>query len=135
MADTLASFRDLAGLGPACEARLHAAGVHSWRALDEVLDAVGHLGNDGESLLGLRDELAARTAEGPAGSDGERAEAFIVRLAVDSRGRALRSAVTHVRSRAEQPNVGWHPDQLTGFIEDCCRLARIGEVADGSDAS
>jgi len=48
MADTLASFRDLAGLGPACEARLHAAGVHSWRALDEVLDAVGHLRNDGK---------------------------------------------------------------------------------------
>jgi hypothetical protein len=134
MTDTPASFSDLAGFGPADEARLHEAGVYSWRALNQVLNTIGHLHRDGdERLRGLREAVASRAAEELVESDGERSEAFIVRLAVNRQGTALRSAVIHLRSGAEHPNAGWRPKQLTGFIEDCCRLARVGSIGASGD--
>ena len=71
MSGSLASFRELEGVGPATEARLHAAGVFTWEALFQVaaaLDSVG--GATGESLHDLSGRIAEHAAA--AGASGPR---------------------------------------------------------------
>lgn len=127
MAESLASFRELQGVGPATEARLHQAGIHSWRALSDVLAALGGMRSRGrEPLRALAERAAARAAEEGDAPGGERFEAFIVRLALDADGAPLRTSVTHVRSQAEHMTVGWIPDEAARFVEDCLRVRRPG---------
>jgi hypothetical protein len=66
MNQPLASFRELRGVGPGPEARLHEAGVHTWKALSDVLDALSDL-RDGCSLQELADQVAERFVEEQAG--------------------------------------------------------------------
>lgn len=64
MSDTLASFRELKGIGPAIEAKLHEAGVHTWEALAEIVNALGNVrGSTGDTLRELSESIAARAAE------------------------------------------------------------------------
>jgi hypothetical protein len=131
MSDELASFRDLKGVGPAIEARLHKAGVYSWQALAELVDALGSIRTPtGNTLQDLSDGIAERAqqagAAGPHLLDGERSEAFVVRIALAADGLAARSSVTHVRTQTEKPMAGWSPDELTRFIEEQSGLRQVG---------
>lgn len=80
MSDALASFRELRGIGPAIEAKLHHAGVYTWAALSEVVAALGDVrGSEGNTLSDLSDQLAGRaSAAGGASAaplpNGERSE-------------------------------------------------------------
>ena len=65
MSDALASFRDLKGVGPAIEARLHEAGVYSWQALAEVVDALGSIRRgSGDTLRDLSPDCGAAAQAG-----------------------------------------------------------------------
>jgi hypothetical protein len=63
MSDSLASFRELSGIGPATEARLHEAGLYTWEALAEVLSVVGRASRGGSTLRELSDCANARASE------------------------------------------------------------------------
>ena len=122
MSDSLARFRDLRGVGPATEARLHEAGVFTWEALAEVLDALAAVrSSSGDALRDLSDQVAARAsaagAAAPSAPDGERSEAFIIRMSLTTDGRPTRSTVTHVRTQNEKPLAGWPPGEVVRFIE------------------
>lgn len=122
MTGVLASFRELRGIGPATESRLHEAGVYTWEALADVLAA---LANVRGGVDGLRDELAefANRVDGVSGADSERAEAFVLRLAVTA-GAVKRCSVTHVRSQEEQVWPQWAPEDLLGFIREHAELTK-----------
>jgi hypothetical protein len=99
MSESLASFRELKGIGPAIEARLREAGVYTWEALAEVVEILSRLragtGDTLRELAGqIEDRRSAAGAESPRRADGERSEAFVVRIAVAGDGRPVRSSVT-----------------------------------------
>ncbi len=48
MSQSLASLRDLKGIGPATEARLHKAGVYTWEALGAAASALAAVRGDGD---------------------------------------------------------------------------------------
>lgn len=122
MSQTLASFRDLKGIGPATEARLHESGIYTWEALAVAATALASVRGEGETLRDVASGVAARCVEaggeaaGPRRPDGERLEAFVLRIALAADGEPQRSEVTHVRTMAERTWVGWTPDQLADFI-------------------
>lgn len=122
MNDVPAGFRELKGFGPATEARLHDAGVYTWEALHEVVDALaGVRGGTGEPLRMLADQLALRAQEAgrpPRAGDGEQVEAFVVRIAMAADGTPARSVATHVRSQDEQAWPGWSPGEVNRFVEE-----------------
>ena len=63
MSDVLASFRELKGIGPATEAKLHEAGVYTWAALAEVETALGSVrGSNGDTLRDLSAQIADRAS-------------------------------------------------------------------------
>jgi hypothetical protein len=122
MSESLASFRELKGIGPATEARLHAAGVHTWEALAEVVETLSRLGaGTADTLRELAGQIEDRRSAAGAGSlrrpGGERSEAFVVRIQLAGRGQPVRSTVTHVRTRTEQPLAGWSPAAVIRLIE------------------
>ena len=121
MRESLASFRELKGIGPATEARLHAAGVTTWEALSEVVETLGRLGAcTGDHFRELAGQIAERrSAAGLSGPrpDGERSEAFVVRIALAGDGQPVRTTVTHARTQTEQPLAGWSPAAVIRLIE------------------
>jgi predicted flap endonuclease-1-like 5' DNA nuclease len=128
MSESLASFRELKGIGPATEVRLHEAGVFTWEALSEVVEILSRLGTGtGETFRELagqiEDRRSAAGAASPRRADGEHSEAFIVRLAVAADGRPVRSSLTHVRTQTEQPLAGWAPGELVRLIEEQAGLS------------
>ena len=123
MSESLARFRELKGVGPAIEARLHEAGVFTWEALSQVTAALGSVRSaTGETLQDLSGRIAeqasAAGASGPRPPNAERNEAFIVRIALGDGGEPIRSSVTHVRSQTEKSSAGWPGDELFRFIEE-----------------
>jgi hypothetical protein len=124
MSDSLASFRELKGVGPATEARLHEAGVFTWEALSQVAAALGSVrGATGESLHDLSGRIAEHAAvggaSGPLPPNADRNEAFIVRIVVaDGGGEPIRSTMIHVRTQTERSSTGWSGDELLRFIEE-----------------
>jgi hypothetical protein len=129
VSESLASFRELKGIGPATEARLHEAGVYTWETLSEVVEILSRLraGPGGDTLRELAGQLENRRSAAGAASprrvDGERGEAFVVRIAVAGDGRPVRSSVTHVRTQTEQPLLGWAPQELIRLIEEQAGLS------------
>jgi hypothetical protein len=122
MSESLAHFRDLKGVGPATEAKLHEAGVYTWEALSEVVEALASVrSGTGETLRDLSDQIealaSAAGAAAPHPPNGERSEAFIIRMSLTNDGRPTRSTVTHVRTQTEKPLAGWSPDGVIRFIE------------------
>jgi hypothetical protein len=123
MSDSLASFRDLKGIGPATEARLHEAGVYTWEALGAAASALAAVRGNGDTLHDVANHVAAQRTE--AGGQaalrlpgGERLEAFVLRMTLAADGEPRRCTVTHVRTVAEQAWAGWTPDELARFIEE-----------------
>lgn len=141
MSNTLASFRELKGIGPAIEAKLHEAGVYTWEALAEVVNALGNVrGSTGDTLRELSENIAARAAEVggasvPRPPDGERSEAFILRMALTAQGHPTRCTVVHVRTQTEQPWAGWSPGEVIGFIEEQSGVAPEPALAPVENAS
>ena len=123
MSEFLASFRELRGIGPASEARLHDAGLYTWTALSDVLAVLTRIGGrTDDAVVDLADQVAAHIRGAaddvaPRQPAGERTEAFIVRLALAPDGGALRSSVTSVRTQTERPWAGWSPAELLAFVE------------------
>jgi hypothetical protein len=124
MGGSLASFRDLKGIGPATEARLYETGIYTWEALAVVATALAAVRDEGETLRHVANAVAARRAEAedqgaaprlPHG--GERLESFVLRMALTADGAPQRSEVTHVRTMAERAWAGWSPDELAKFIQ------------------
>jgi hypothetical protein len=123
MSESLASFRDLKGIGPATEARLHEAGIYTWDALSAAASALAAVRGNGDTPREVAGLVAAlRTKAGgqaaPHASGGERLEAFVLRMALAADGKPQRCTVTHVRTMAEQAWAGWTPAELTRFIEE-----------------
>jgi hypothetical protein len=128
MHQSLASFRELKGIGPATEARLHGAGVYTWEALSEVVETLGKLGAcSGDHFRELAGQIAERRG------DGERSEAFVVRVALAGDGQPVRSTVTHVRTQTEQPLAGWSPAAVIRLIESQAALARPPRPAEDAE--
>jgi len=91
MSESLARFRDLQGIGPATEARLHEAGIYTWEALDAAASALAAVRGNGDTLREVAGLVAARRseAEGQAAlrlPGGERLEAFILRMTLAADG-------------------------------------------------
>jgi hypothetical protein len=125
MGESLASFRDLKGIGPATEARLHETGVYTWDALATVATALASVRGSGDTPREIANAVAARRTE--AGEDetdpnpsngGERLEAFVLRMSLATDGQPQRSEVTHVRTMSERVWQGWQPVELGDFIRD-----------------
>ena len=125
MGDSLARFRDLKGIGPATEARLHETGIYTWEALAVAATALAAVRGEGDTLRDVANAVAARRAEAeergaavglPGG--GERLESFLVRVAITANGAPQRCEVIHVRTMAEQAWSGWSPGELGTFIEE-----------------
>src|SRR5215472_17071547 len=123
MSESLASFRDLKGIGPATEARLHEAGVYTWEALGVAASALAAVRGDGDTLREVAYLVVAQGTEvaGQAAlhlPGGERLEAFVLRMTRAADGEPRRCTVTHVRTVAEQAWAGWTPAELARFIEE-----------------
>jgi hypothetical protein len=123
MTESLASFRELRGVGPAIEARLHEAGVHSWEALSQVVAALASVrsatGETAQDLSGrIAEHVAAAGARSPRPPNPERNEAFIVRIVLADGGEPIRSTMTHVRTQTEKSSAGWSGSTLLRFIEE-----------------
>lgn len=81
MSDNPAPFRELHGVGPATEARLHAAGVDTWEALSEILTALSRVRGVATDTLRAMTEQATDLASeaqpasdaGPSGADVDEA--------------------------------------------------------------
>ena len=123
MGDSLASFRDLKGIGPATEARLHESGIYTWEALTAAANALAAVGRNGETLRDVANLVAAQrakagssTAPRPPGGR-EHLEAFVLRMSLTADGDPQRSEVTHVRTMTDQPWEGWQPAELVDFIQ------------------
>lgn len=117
MGESLASFRDLKGIGPATEARLHETGIYTWEALAAAAAALASVRGHGDTLREIASAVAARRTEAdgddnPRPPDGERLEAFVLRMSLTADGVPQRSEVTHVRTMAEQAWSGWRPTEL-----------------------
>ena len=130
MSESLASFRDLKGIGPTTEARLYEAGVYTWEALGAAAYALAAVRGNEDTLREVANLVAAQgtEAEGQAAlrlPDGERLEAFVLRMTLAADGEPRRCTVTHVRTVAEQAWAGWTPAELARFIEEHSGL-RIG---------
>ena len=142
MSGSLASFGELKGVGPATEARLHAAGVFTWEALSQVAAALGSVrGATGETLQDLSGRIAehaaAAGASGPRPPNPGRNEAFIVRIVLADGGEPVRSTMTHVRTQTERSSAGWSGDELLGFIQEHAGMragAAQGQPAQGQPA-
>jgi hypothetical protein len=113
MTETHARFRELKGVGPATESKLHDAGVWSWQDLSEVVHALGGIrGIQSEALKALEAECVQRAdlrqarAE-PEIEEGARAESFVIRLTLGREGVVSRTSLTHVRTRDERSWAGW----------------------------
>ena len=124
MGDTLASFRDLKGIGPATEARLHEKGIYTWEALAAAASALAAVRGYEDTLRDVANVVAARRAERerlaaarPQG-DGERLESFVLRISLAADGEPQRCQVTHVRTMAEQAWAGWAPTELATFLQE-----------------
>jgi hypothetical protein len=127
MSESLARFRELKGVGPAIEARLHEAGVFTWEALSQVTAALGSVRSaTGETLQDLSGRIAEQASaagdSGPRPPNAERNEAFIVRIAL-SGGEPIRSTTTHVRTQTEKSSAGWSGDKVVRFIEEHAGMA------------
>lgn len=123
MSQSLASFRDLKGIGPATEARLHEAGVYTWEALGAAASALAAVRGDGDTLREVANLVAAQGTEAGGQASlrlpgGERLEAFVLRMTLAAGGEPRRCTVTHVRTVAEQAWAGWAPAELARFIEE-----------------
>src|SRR5690242_12295519 len=123
MGDSLASFRDLKGIGPATEARLYEAGIYTWEALGAAASALAAVRGNGDTLHEVANLVAAQRTQagGQAAlrlSGGERLEAFVLRMTLAADGEPRRCTVTHVRTGAEQAWAGWTPAELARFIEE-----------------
>ena len=132
MRDTLASFRELTGIGPATAARLRGTGVYAWAAFADVLRALinvrGIIADMLKALSMLTTHLAsdpgATTAPGP--PNPEHGETFILRMSVDVAGRPTRSIVTHMRSQTDRLFSGWSPREVIEFVEEQTGLVATG---------
>lgn len=123
MGSSYARFRDLKGIGPATEARLHATGIHTWDALAVAASALAAVRGDGESRRDVASAIAARRTEGegagaPSSGAGEHLESFLLGVALDADDAPLRCQVKHVRTMAERTWPGWRPGELVEFIEE-----------------
>jgi len=123
MSESLASFRDLKGIGPATEARLHEAGVYTWEALGAAAAALAAVRGNGDTLREVANVVAAQSSE--AGGQaalrlpgGERLDAFVLRMTLTADGEPRRCTVTHVRTGTERAWPGWDPGELGRFIEE-----------------
>lgn len=122
MSQSLASFRDLKGIGPATEARLHESGVYTWEALAAAATALAAVHGEGETLRDVAHVVAARGAEAgeqeadPRLPGAERLEAFVVRIALTAEDEPQRTELTHVRTMTEQTWAGWTPTRLVDFM-------------------
>ena len=98
MGDSLASFRDLKGIGPATEARLHEAGIYTWEALAAAATALAAVRGEGDTLRDVANAVAARRAEA-----GKRAPLSTYRAVGNASSRSCsgwRSQPTEPRSAA-----------------------------------
>lgn len=124
MSESLASFRDLKGIGPATEARLHETGIYTWEALATAAAALAAVRDNGDTPRDIANAVAARGAEAGEGrtaprspGGAERLEAFVLRISLTDGGEPQRSEVTHVRTMTEQAWAGWRPAELTAFVQ------------------
>lgn len=122
MNEALADFRELDGIGPAIEARLHEAGVYTWAALSDVLTALVRVrGVASDALRGLIEQAAGHASTADEATEDEagheRREAFVLRLALAD-GDVTRTTVLHVRGEVEQSWAGWSPRRVTGYVEE-----------------
>jgi len=129
MGEALASFRDLKGIGPATEARLHENGVYTWEALAAAASALASVRGNGDTLREIAGAVAARSTEENGGEadahtsgGGERLEAFVLRISLSTGGDPRRCEVTHVRTMAEKAWAGWRPTELAGFIQKHAKI-------------
>lgn len=123
MSDALANFRELDGVGPAIEGRLHEAGLHTWTALSGILAQLIQVrGVAGDKLRQLAREAADRASEVSNADDDptgpQRQEAFILRVTLADDGQPTHSTMTHVRSQTDKAWPGWAPKELLAFITD-----------------
>jgi hypothetical protein len=121
---SLASFRELKGIGPATEARLHEAGIYTWEALAAAATALAAaVRGNGDTLRDIASHVAERQdeaggQEAPRPPGAEHLEAFVLRLALAGDGEPLRSTLTHVRTSAEEVWAGWTPSEVTAFVAE-----------------
>src|SRR5262245_58129783 len=127
MGHSLASFRDLKGIGPATEARLHETGIYTWEALAVAATALAAV-REGDTPRDVASAVAARRAEAEDGDSalrlpgGERLESFLLRIALTADGVPQRSEVTHVRTMTEQAWAGWSPGDFANFVHEHSRV-------------
>jgi hypothetical protein len=123
MDDDVTRFTAIKGIGKRTDARLHDAGVETWRSLAEVLMALSTIREASSERLGDMGRQAAkrasRTRDGATteARDVERPHGFVVEIAFDPSGAALRSSVSDVRAGRGQQWAGWEPASLIRYIE------------------
>jgi len=123
MSESLASFRDLKGIGPATEARLYEAGVYTWEALGAAASALAAVRGNGEDTLREVANLVTTQGIEAGGQEAlrlpgsEHLEAFVLRMTLTADGEPRRSTVTHVRTLTEQVWASWAPAELASFVE------------------
>ncbi|WP_420628406.1 hypothetical protein [Candidatus Leptofilum sp.] len=118
-------FRQIKGIGPATEARLHAAEIYTYaqltavspRTLAELLPGFTAERIQQEDWLGQADALLS-AAHSVADGDGQRYATFTVELLLDKDNSVRRTRVVHVQEESKKSWSGWRPRAVKQFIAE-----------------
>ncbi|WP_420641629.1 helix-hairpin-helix domain-containing protein [Candidatus Leptofilum sp.] len=120
-------FRQIKGIGPATEQRLHAAEIHTYaqltavspQALAELLPGFTAERIQQEDWLGQAEALLSAKS----GDDGQRYATFTVELLLDEDNSVRRTRVVHVQEESKKSWSGWRPKAVKQFIAAQAGLA------------
>jgi len=145
-AQTVDDFKQVNGIGPAVEKRLHAAGIVNYaqlartkpKKLASLLTSL--VGFSAERIItqdwiGQARRLAADAGEtilegkGVNSHDRLHYAVFTVELLLDKENRVRRTRVLHVQGQEEDTWAGWVGEKLLGFFVESGHL-RISEVSE-----
>ena len=122
-------FKRIHGIGPAIDARLNAAGIHSFGQLaslspDEVVLSLGSVIGltvkrvEDQNWIGQAGELASAEIQNASTDTGVRQHfaSFTVEFLLDEENRVRRTHIIHNKSKNEDTWAGWDETRLIDFF-------------------
>lgn len=117
-------FRQIKGIGPATEARLHAAKIFTYAQLTavspqtvaEILPGFTAKRIQQEDWLGQAEALCSSANSAEVSNNGQRYATFTVELLLDEDSSVRRTRVVHVQEESKKSWSGWQPKAMKQFI-------------------
>lgn len=130
-------FRQIKGIGPATEARLHASEIYTYtqltavspQTLAKLLPGFTAERIQQEDWLGQAEALQTTTDSAEDGDNGQRYATFTVELLLDKDNSVRRTRVVHVQEESKKSWSGWQPKAVKQFIAKQAGVAQKRKAA------